>query len=129
NAPFMGKILKGKNIIPDIILSSPALRAKTTAKIIANEIGFSKSIIYDENIYEAGVDELDNIISKVDDKNDILFLVGHNPSLNMLVDSYINFYENIPTCGIVVIEFDCDSWRDINSGNSRFILFDYPKNY
>ncbi|MCK5293309.1 MAG: histidine phosphatase family protein, partial [Arcobacteraceae bacterium] len=49
NAPFMGKILKGKNIIPDIILSSPALRAKTTAKIIANEIGFSKSIIYDEN--------------------------------------------------------------------------------
>ena len=127
NAPYMGKKLKDKNIIPDIIISSPALRAKTTAKIIANEIGFSKSIIFDENIYETTVKTVHDIIRKVDDENKIIFIFGHNPTLNMLAEFYVDFDENIPTCGVVGIEFDCNNWIEINEKNSKLIFFDYPK--
>lgn len=129
NAPFMGKVLKDKKIKPDIIISSPALRAKTTAKAIAKEISFSKNIIFDKNIYETSIDIVHNIIVNINDENSILFLVGHNPTLNMLAESYVGFYENISTSGVVEIEFNCDSWKDISIKNGKLISFDYPKRY
>jgi phosphohistidine phosphatase len=127
DAPFMGTKLKEKNVMPDLVLSSPALRAKTTAQIIAKKIEFKKEIVLNEDIYESSVSELHKIVSEIDDKNRVVFLFGHNPSLNMLAQHYLNFNENIPTCGIVKIEFDCDSWSDINAKNARLISFDYPK--
>ncbi len=129
NAPFMGNKLKKKNIIPDIIISSPALRAKTTAKIISKELNFSNNIIFNEDIYEASTNTLCKIIEEVNDKNNILFLFGHNPTLNMLGEYYIDFDENIPTCGILEIEFKCNKWIDINPKNAQYISFDYPKRY
>ncbi|MFA6190829.1 MAG: histidine phosphatase family protein [Sulfurimonas sp.] len=127
DAPFMGSKLKEKKVIPDLIFSSPALRAKTTAEIIAKKVEFKKEIVFDENIYESSVSELHKIVSEIDDKNRVVFLFGHNPSLNMLAQNYLDFNENIPTCGVVEIEFDCDSWSEISAENARFVSFDYPK--
>jgi phosphohistidine phosphatase len=128
NAPMMGERLKKKGVMPDIIISSPAKRAKSTAEMIAKEVGYEKKVLFDENIYESSVDELRKILTSIDDKNSVVFLVGHNPELNMLVDYYIKFYENIPTCGVVEIEFACESWAEIEPKNAKLISFDYPKN-
>lgn len=127
NAPFMGSKLKKKKVMPDIILSSPAKRAKTTAKIIAKEVGFSKKIVFREDLYETDPISLHKIVKKVDDKNSIVFLFGHNPELNMLAENYVDFEENIVTCGVVKIEFDCDKWKKIDRKNAKLISFDYPK--
>jgi len=127
NAPMMGERLKEKGIMPDIIISSPAKRAKTTAEIIAKEIGYKKKILFDENIYEASIDELRKILIAIDDKNSAAFLVGHNPSLNDLANYYVHHEENIPTCGIIEIGFECDTWSDIEPKNAKLLSFDYPK--
>ncbi|MEK6658533.1 MAG: histidine phosphatase family protein [Campylobacterota bacterium] len=127
NAPFMGKRLKENGIMPDIIVSSPALRAKTTAKLIAKEIKYAKDILFNQDIYESSPSTLHEILTKIDDKCGILFLVGHNPSLNMLAEYYVDFSQNIPTSGVVEIEFDCDKWADISAKNAKLISFDYPK--
>lgn len=127
DAPLMGNRLRDKNIIPDIIISSPALRAKTTAEIIAKLVHYNQEIIFDERVYEATPAELHAIVTGVDDKNSVLFLVGHNPGLNMLAEAYVEFDENIVTCGIVEIAFDCNRWADISADNARLISFDYPK--
>ncbi len=129
DAPFMTKKLKEKGVSADIIISSPALRAKTTAKIIAEELLLSKKIVYDENIYEASPDTLHEIIKNIDNKYNSVILFGHNPGLNMLMDSLVNIYNNIPTCGVVEIDFKCDKWSEISSLNSKLISFDYPKKY
>ena len=129
NAPFMGSILKKQKVQPDIIISSPALRAKTTAEIIAKKVNYSKKIVFKDDIYESGPGTLHKILTKVDDKNSTLFLFAHNPGLNMLAQKYVNFNENIPTCGVVEIEFDCSSWMDISAENARLVSFDYPKKY
>ncbi len=129
NAPFMGEILKEKNVVPDIIISSPALRAKTTAKIIAKKVKYSQKIIFKKDIYEIGESAIEKILKKLDDENSVVFLFGHNPDLNMLAEEYVGFDENISTCGIVEIEFDCKRWKDISSENAKFISFDYPKRY
>lgn len=127
NAPMMGARLKKKGVMPDIIISSPAKRAKSTAEIIAKEIGYKKKVLFDENIYESSVEELRKILTALDDKNSTVFLVGHNPELNMLVDYYVKFYENIPTCGVVEIAFACDRWAEIEPKNAKLLSFDYPK--
>jgi len=129
NSFFMGKILKNKNILPDLIISSPALRAKTTAKNIAKTIAYKGKIIYDENIYESDLSTLYKLIKSLDDKAGAVFIFGHNPGFNMLADKLVDLYDNIPTCGFVEIDFNCDSWKDISAKNAKLISFDYPKRY
>lgn len=127
DATLMGVKLHDKKVVPDTILSSPAVRAKTTAEIIAKKIGFEKEIVYKKDIYEASATTLHKILTKIADKKSIVFLLGHNPSLNELAENYIHFNENIPTCAVVEIEFDCNSWADISAENARLVSFDYPK--
>ncbi len=129
NAPFMGTKLKERGIVPDIMISSSAFRAKNTAEIIAKKVKYSKKIIFKKEIYDVGESAIRKILKKLDDEKSVVFLFGHNPDLNMLAERYVGFDENIPTCGIVEIEFDCKRWKDISSLNAKFISFDYPKRY
>ena len=127
DAPFMAKKLKQKGIMPDIIISSPALRAKTTAELIAKELNYKKQIIYDANLYEASTNNIFDTIKKIDESNRIVFLIGHNPSLNMFVETLVNFQENIPTCGIIELEVDCELFKDFDATCTKLLSFNFPK--
>ena len=129
NAPFMGKVLEQKNIIPDLIISSPALRAITTAKLIAKEVKYKKEITPNQYIYEAYVTSLQEIVQYIHDSNDTVFLVGHNPGVSALAYMLCGLKEELPTCSIVEIEFDCKSWMDVSRENSKLVSLDYPKKY
>jgi len=102
NAPEMGGRLSDANYQVDIILSSPATRAITTAEYIAAEIEYNlRNIQLREEIYEASVNALLYLISSVDEKYKTIMLVGHNPGFtqlcNYLCDANI---DNMPTCSI-----------------------------
>lgn len=129
DAPFMGKWLRSQKIEPSVIISSPAKRAKATILSLAEEIGYdAEKIIFDKRIYEAWMNDLLRIIQEVESKNKEVFLIGHNPGLNMfaefLTDTYV---ENIPTCGIVCIEFSKGKWHEIKEGDGKISFFEYPK--
>lgn len=127
NAPFMGKILYQKAVNPDLIISSPAYRARTSAVKIAKEIHYHDEIIFNEYLYQASLKTSLEIVNFIDDTYDCVFIIGHNPSLNVLAFYLIDFNENIPTSGIIEIEFSCDSWREVNKSNAKFVSFEYPK--
>ena len=127
NAPFMGQLLTNKNIKPDLIISSPALRAITTAQLIAKEVNYEKTITPNQYIYEAYVTSLQEIIEYIHDSNDTVFLVGHNPGVSALAYMLCDLKENLPTCAVVEIQFDCNSWMDVNKSNSKLISYDFPK--
>jgi phosphohistidine phosphatase len=127
NAPMMAQRLKNKSVMPDIILSSSAKRAKKTAKIIADGIGFSKKIKFDDELYDVLPNELHKKLRAIKNKHNTAFLIGHNPELNMIAEDFIDFNQNIVTCGILEIEFDCDSWMEIDKENAKLISYDYPK--
>lgn len=131
NAPFMGKLLAKEKILPDLIISSPAKRAITTARKIAKEINYSiPKIEENKTIYEANVKTLLKIVNEINDKNKAVFLFGHNPGftdfLNYLTGENIG---NIPTCGIAEINFDVSSWKEISKDLGNLIRFDYPKKF
>lgn len=127
DAPLMGQMLSKKNIIVDTIISSPAKRAIDTASIISNNLGYTKSIILNKDIYDASLSTLLFIIKNFDDNLKSIMLIGHNPGLTNL-SNYLTkyFIENIPTCGVVALEFD-KSWKDIIPKDGNIIFFEYPK--
>lgn len=131
DAPFMGKLLAEDNVKPDMMISSPAVRAFATAKKIAVELGYpSEKILTHKRLYEADTDDFINVISEVPDEVDTLMIFSHNPGLtilnNFLSDKRI---DNIPTCGIVHIEINIKKWQDIDFEKGQLKSFDYPKKF
>jgi len=131
DAPFMGKLFYEMNIKPDLIISSTAVRAYTTAKTVAENIGYPvEKIEATKFLYECNSNELIDFIRSVDNKINSLMIFGHNPTLtlthNYLSDKRI---DNIPTCALAAIEFYTDNWKKIEIGSGRNFLFEYPKKY
>lgn len=129
DAPEMGKRLLGKGLLPDYIVSSTALRAITTCKIITKELGLEDKINLESKIYEASVPTLLNIINQFNNEDDFAALFGHNNGITDLAIYLTNtdIYD-IPTCGMVLIEFPFDDWSLISKNTGEVIFFDYPKN-
>ena len=130
DAPAMGRFLKDKDIMPDIIISSPAVRASMTTRIISDILSYPLSRVkYSDKIYEADTTSLLKVVSRIDDKYNSTMLVGHNPGMtyfaNMLASARI---DNIPTCGIICAELDISSWQEILENCGTFKFFKFPKN-
>jgi len=129
DAPFMGQRLAQSKICPEVIIASPAKRAKRTVKTIATEIGYDLgAIIYREDIYLSGVSGLIKAIESTEDSVNSLALVGHNYAITELAEWLTGkTIGNIPTCGIVSIEFSIKRWSAIKEHDGQLIFFDYPK--
>ncbi len=131
DAPFMAKLLKEKNVFPDLILTSPAERALQTVKYFVDVFNYDKSkIVVREEIYTMGSAAIRKLLSQIDDLHNTVFLFGHNPDLTSLANQLMDmFIENIPTTGIVCIDFDFDTWKEILTSKGKLRFFEYPKKY
>ncbi len=131
DAPAMAKILKGLNIAPDLIVSSPAMRAMQTVKYFAKEFDYDlNKVLVRNEIYSGGFLEIRKLISLFDDFHFVVFLFGHNPDITSLANSFLDVYiEKIPTTGIVVIDFPVQSWKDVLNNRGTLRYFEYPKKY
>jgi phosphohistidine phosphatase len=130
DAPIIGNILKEKKIMPDIIISSNAKRAFTTAKIIAEKLGYSHKIEVNKSIYEATTQNLLDVITSIDDKFNSAMIFGHNPGLTVLTGFITNeFVNNMPTSAVAIIELSVNFWKDVNTASGKLIGFEFPKKY
>ena len=127
SAPEMAERLLKKAIIPQYILSSPALRAKTTAELFADTLGLAEPS-YNTAIYEASYPTLLNIINKLPDAYDFVAVFGHNPSISETVHNLTGNLHDMPTCAVAVIKFEIDSWRMVCADLGKVEYCDYPKN-
>ena len=129
NAPEMAKRLMKNGIIPELLVSSPALRALTTAELFAQELQYERSeIVRVPGIYEARTATLLGIINNFDNRYNFVALFGHNPGISHLAGylSDANFHE-MPTCGMVLIKFPFDDWGLVSADTGEVKLYDYPK--
>lgn len=122
------RVLK-KKMIPELIISSNACRALHTATIFHRVLNmYPGSFMIDSSVYLAGIDQILNVIYGTDDSIDSLMIFGHNPGFTDIAN-YLSRLDisNVPTTGLVKLDFDIKKWTDV----SRNILvaeeFDFPK--
>ncbi len=129
DAPEMGRRIREHGIRPSLIVSSPAERAWTTARLIAAEIGYPLEFLQkDGSLYLASVDDILDVVAAQDEGFNSLMVVGHNPGFtdfaNFLCPGLTN---NLPTAGVVSVEFDRDDWQLYERPSIRLVVHDYPK--
>ncbi len=129
DAPVMGRRIKAHGIRPSLIISSPAVRAWTTAKVVAAEIGYPKEFLQREpGLYLASLDQILDIIIAQDDGFNSLMLFGHNPGLTDLVN-YVQpgLTYNLPTAGVVSVGLHQDNWNLYEQPATELLVHDWPK--
>lgn len=128
DAPRMAQRLKQKEIFPDAMLSSDAERAKSTALITAESLHFPKDKIqFTEKLYHASANNIINEIKKTKKETNTLFIFGHNPGFNELIEKLGGEIDNLPTAGQFGFEFDIEDWEEISPRRAKVWFFDYPK--
>ena len=106
------------------------MRAISTAEIIANKLGFPNDQIKQTNdLYHANATELQEFISELDDQFGTAILFGHNPGMTSLAANLYGLpIDNIPTCGVVRLQFSENDWKAVSSTRPVRAYFDFPKN-
>lgn len=129
-APLMGEALAARASRPDVVLSSTALRARTTAGIIAAALGCADTDIIDEGrIYLASTPRLLQVLRDIDESQVSAMLFGHVPGVHDLAnalcpDASIGHF---PTCAIAMIQLEIEHWGAIDTGCGKLVDFLIPK--
>ena len=129
DAPLMGELLVEQNISPQLIISSDARRARTTAKLVAQKLGYEQERIeFSHALYLATPRTLLNVMLEHAGDFDHIMLVAHNPGLTDLANRLSNArIDNLPTCGVFMVEHDGQHWDQLATGDNSFGGFFSPK--
>ena len=126
-APMMGRHLRKQKIEPNLILCSPAERARQTAALFAEAAKLGSELRYDERIYEASALQLLEVITQADEAADTLLLVGHNPGLEELVLLLTGETRLMPTASLAKIDLTPDKWAKVKEQTGRLDWMVKPK--
>jgi len=129
DAPEMAKRLKEKIDI-DLFVSSPAKRARKTAKLFAEEYGAKKEdIALVEDLYAATIPAFQKTVVELNNKYNTVALFSHNPGITEFANSLTNVrIDDMPTCSVFAVHADIDKWESFSNAEKKFLFFDYPKN-
>jgi len=129
DAPIMGARLADWGPPVDRVISSSAVRALTTAELITHEMGLPwDEIQIEDALYHATEEEMLDLINEQEDYLDGLMLFGHNPGMTYLVMKLSDIeIDNLPTCGVAVLQFEVNSWAEIGNGIAFTAEIDFPK--
>ncbi len=125
DAGLIGKQLKTLIKPIDKVVSSDAERAKTTADIILENLDIDKSIFsLDSKLYDFGGHQVIEVVKNCQDEIKTLMIFGHNHALTSIANLYGSMaIDNLPTAGVVGIEFDVNNWKSIRVGKTVLTLF------
>ena len=128
DAPQIGKALRKRgDALPDLIISSPAARAKATVKAVVKAAKVDIHIQYDEAIYGASSAELMKLVNRMPDVSSCAMLVGHNPGFEDLVGRLSGSHERMPTAALACLEFHVNSWSEVGEEEGKLVWLLTPK--
>jgi len=129
DAPVMGKRIVAAGIRPSLIISSPATRAWTTAKIIAQAIGYPREFLQREKgVYLASLNDLLDVLVAQDAEFNNIMLVGHNPGLTEFANYLVpGVTDSLPTAGVVSVELDQADWNLYSRPKAKLLVYEFPK--
>ena len=127
DAPRIGKALGRRGLLPDLIISSPATRAKETIEAVIKAAKLNIDPRFDESIYGASSAELMKVITGLPGESSCAMLVGHNPGFEDLLARLTGSHERMPTAALACVEFNLDHWVTVDDGKGRLVWLLTPK--
>ncbi|MBE2222826.1 MAG: histidine phosphatase family protein [Anaerolineae bacterium] len=112
DAPRMGRLLLENDLTPDLIISSSAERALTTAELVALNSGYEQEITVTRQLYHGDPEDYLEIVREKGGPHGRVMVVGHNPGLEALVEELTSSYQIMPTAALVQVNLPIDSWAD-----------------
>ncbi|MCB0771464.1 MAG: histidine phosphatase family protein [Flavobacteriales bacterium] len=131
DAPLMAREFRARKEHVDLLVSSTALRAITTAQAFAHELGYDPGSIHQSTaLYHADVPTLMQVITGLPGNASSVMLFGHNPGLTYLLDHLTDAgVDNLPTCGLVRIDMEIDDWQAVSRSIGTQRWYDHPKRH
>jgi phosphohistidine phosphatase len=129
DAKMMAQRIKEQSIDIDSFVSSPAKRAKKTAKIFMKELKKNvEEMLLIPDLYEASVNNFYSTIENLEDTRNVVAVFAHNPGITEFVNSLeCSPVYNMPTCAVFALKIKTDHWKDFHEAEKQFLFFDYPK--
>jgi phosphohistidine phosphatase len=127
DAPRIGKAFGKRGPAPDLVISSPAARAKATIRAVMKAANLNLEAKFEESMYGASAAELLKLIRRLPDESSCALLVGHNPGFGDLLNQLTGSHERMPTAALACIEFQLDHWEDVEDGKGSLIWLLTPK--
>jgi phosphohistidine phosphatase len=127
-AILIGSYLYKENISFDTVLCSVAIRARTTAGLMADAMKFENDkIVEHEDLYEASTRTFFQFISQLNDDHQTVLCIGHNPAISYLAESLTKAeIGDMPPCGLAIIKFNVSSWKEVSQGNGNLQNYVHP---
>lgn len=113
DAARLGAVLRKRGMLPDLIYSSTARRARDTAERVADAAEYSGEFFDTPNLYFTTLDEQLELLGKLDDAYETVMIVGHNPAMEELVYRLTGRRLRMPTAALACLEFEVDSWAEV----------------
>lgn len=131
DAPLMGQYVAKAGVRPSQIISSPAVRAWTTARIFARQLGYPVEFLQREDgLYLASLDNLLDVVATQDAGFNNLMLFAHNPGLTEFANYLVpGLTDNLPTSGVVSVNLDSDDWMLYDRPKTELVFYDFPKKH
>ncbi|GAA4340420.1 phosphohistidine phosphatase SixA [Mucilaginibacter gynuensis] len=126
DAAVMAARIDSLSLVPQVIVSSPALRTLSTANIFSEHLSRPEPIT-DKAIYDASEKTLLKVINQLPDQYEFVALVGHNPGISQILYYLSGEPREMDTCGIALLVFQDDSWATITENVGKLVHFDSPK--
>ena len=115
DAARMAALLQQYGVAPELIIASGALRAKTTAQIIAQTVGCAAAIELTDHLYDSSAHAYAQTIRSADDTHSTIMIVGHNPAISEVCEELLGGEPIVlPTCGVCCIDFEVASFSEID---------------
>ena len=127
SAPKMGAYIRKKKIKPDLILSSPAVRARQTTELVCDAAALAVTQRYEAQIYEASARRLFELVSEIEDEVQAAMMVGHNPGFEALLEVLTGESRRMPTAALACIELKIDKWTAVAPGCGTVTWLTKPK--
>jgi phosphohistidine phosphatase len=127
DAPRVGAFLAATKNLPDLIVSSPAERAKATAKRVARAAGYDGDLRLEPAIYLADAATLLDVVRRLPDDHARVMLVGHNPGFEELAAALCGGSVRLPTAAVACIELDIARWVEARAGAGTLVWLVTPK--
>ncbi len=116
DAPRMGDVLRDESLIPDVIISSDAVRAQATALAVAEAAGYTRDVVIDPRLYLASPEDLLAVLrARPDADANIVMIVAHNPGLEDLIAQLTGERHDLPTATLVQLALSIDTWDALDA--------------